>query len=115
MVWQILVLIFFSLGGVLAVGQHGSELSLWFLAFGWVLDVTLLLLGLLGSTRVPSVGQNDGLAKWLRGLSLAAFLVAAVLRAIPNLLAFKIVTVSAAALWLAYFINFNRIRTKNRS
>lgn len=104
MVVYIFVFLFYSLGSWLAFTQNGSELSLWILAFGLVLDAAMLFFDWVGAKYAPRLGEGDLFSKVTRLLGFFLWGIAFFLRIIPKMDGFKIITGLALSVWLVFFI-----------
>ena len=103
MIVYILILLFYSSGTYLAISQSGSELSLWFLTFGLVLDIAMLFFDWVGAKYAPRLGEGDLTAKVMR--LLAFFLWGLAFSAhSPKIESFKVIVGVAFAIWLAFFV-----------
>ncbi|MFZ3069781.1 MAG: hypothetical protein WA110_01480 [Anaerolineaceae bacterium] len=103
MFWYLLAYVLFMTGAVLGILENGSELSLWFIGLGWVLDFTLNLLVLLKSRSLPRLFSSRGKVT-VHILALVAVPVLMVFRAKANLPAFKLILALCVVLWSYSFI-----------
>ena len=111
------IFLFYSLGTYLAITHDGSELSLWFLAFGLVLDIAMLFFDWIGAKYAPRLGEGDLAAKLLRVLSFFFFCLAFFLRILPKIKSFKLIIGIAIGVWIIFFarsllLHFRKKRSK---
>ncbi len=114
MIIYILVLLFYSAGSYLAFTRDGSELSLWILAFGVVLDIAMLFFDWTGAKFAPRLGEGDLASKIMRVLSYFLFGVGFFLRILPKMAGFKLLIALAVAVWLVFFIRSLTLHIKRR-
>lgn len=104
MIIYVLVLLFYGLGTWLAFNQNGSELSLWLLAFGIALDLTMLFFDWVGAKHAPRLGEGDLFSKVMRLVAFFLWGIAFFLRIIPKMDSFKLLVGLAIGAWLIFFI-----------
>lgn len=104
MLIYIFVLLFYSSGTWLAIARDGSELSLWFLAFGIVLDAAMLFFDWTGAKFAPRLGEGDLASKIMRLLSYFLFGIGFFLRILPKIESFKLLIIMAFSVWLIFFV-----------
>lgn len=98
MFWHLCAYALFMIGAVMGLTRGAAEPSLWFISMGWVLEMTLILLRVLGSQRVKQVER----ARWQKAAlacALAAVPVMMVFRLRADLSSFKLLSIGAALLW----------------
>ncbi|HOA21650.1 MAG TPA: hypothetical protein PKL82_04080 [Anaerolineaceae bacterium] len=98
MFWYLCAYVLFMIGAVLGLTQGAAEPSLWLISMGWVLEVTLILLRALGSTRVKEL-PRAGWQKAAQALALTAVPVMMYFRLKADLKRFELLLISAALLW----------------
>jgi hypothetical protein len=104
MLLYVFVFIFYASGTWLAISRNGSELSLWILAFGIVLDLAMLYFDWTGATFAPRLGEGDLAAKVLRLITYFMWGVAFFLRVLPKIDSFKWLVGIAFGVWLVFFV-----------
>jgi len=117
MLVYIFIFLFYTLGTYLAMTRDGSELSLWFLAFGLVLDIAMLFFDWTGAKYAPRLGEGDLTAKLSRVLAFFFFGLAFFLRILPKIKSFKLVLGIAISVWIVFFarsllLHFRKKRSK---
>ncbi len=111
MIWFLIAYGLFITGSALGIIEHGSELSLWFLFLGWLLDLTLVLLGLLGSRSVSGC-QFTPAARLLHALALVGVPILLFFRLQPNLLVFKLLLALCVVAWSCSLLGIRHCNLK---
>lgn len=104
MIAYIFVFLFYASGTWLAITRNGAELSLWFLAFGLVLDLAMLFFDWVGAKHAPRLGEGDLASKVMRLVALFLWALSFFLRILPKMDSFKVVLSLAFSVWLCFFI-----------
>ena len=92
--------VLFLAGAVTGWLERGSELSLWLLGLGWLLDFTLMGLSLLGWKTLWLWAELRPVGKTAHVLALALLLPLLALRFSGDISAFRLVMVFSALVWL---------------
>ena len=92
--------VLFLAGAVTGWLERGSELSLWLLGLGWLLDFTLMGLSLLGWKTLWLWAGLRPVGKTAHVLALALLLPLLALRFSGDFSAFRLVLVFSALVWL---------------
>ena len=112
MIVYFIVFVFYALGSYLAFTQNGSELSLWILAFGLVLDGAMLFFDWVGAKYAPRLGEGDLFSKVARLIAFFLWGIAFFLRIIPKMDGFRILAGLALSVWLVFFIRSLRLHSR---
>lgn len=112
MFWSVLAWVFMASGTALALLSGGGEVSLWLIAFGWVLEVTLGLLVRLGARKLVEWKKIEAKHRLLRLAGLSLVVISAVFRAQGRVQLFSILSVIATAIWALALVGINSNRRK---
>jgi len=107
MFFYLLAYVLFMTGAMLALINFGYELSLWFLGLGWALEVTLNLLLVLKSSRVPCLSRA-GWQKAAHILALVGVPVMMFFRMKADMMIFGLLLICCVVLWSVSLVNLRR-------
>ena len=112
MIWSVIAWVLTAAGSILALRSGGGEVSLWLIAFGWVLEGALGLLARLGMRRLCDWTKAGKDARVLRIFGLSLVAISVLCRALGRVQLFLILIVIAVATWaLALIRNISDRRT----